>query len=397
MGILLKLKSVLSLSVGLYLSISSASATPADVFYENASGSPIFKLIQSAKKSIAIEIYEIENTRVQDAILRAMDRGVKVRIIQESEAVGSSCPVFDRIYAGDTQECKSQKSFVQKVRSKGGFYTPFAYQQFCSDSQYRCLEHGKMILVDDEKALISTGNFNSSNLCDPKGVPLDKGPVKPSGDLSTCNRDYTIVSTDPNVVATLSAVFDSDFKGSAYDLNKILKTKAAQKVTVSPYSLNPLIQFIRSAKKSILVENQYLKNTEMNAELMAASKRGVKVYLVVNSACVFGKPDDYVTEQWKSTFKAFDQAGVKTRTFTRQVKINGYNGYLHSKAIVVDGARAWVGSVNGSTQALTQNREYGIFLSDANEVAKLSNFIVSDYNDPNTESWQESLLCKKDL
>lgn len=397
MGILLKLKSVLSLSVGLYLSISTVSAAPADVFYENASGSPIFKLIQSAKKSLAIEIYEIENTRVQDAILKAMDRGVKVRIIQESEAVGSSCPVFDRIYAGDTQECKSQKSFVQKVRSKGGFYTPFAYQQFCSDSQYRCLEHGKMILVDDEKAMISTGNFNSSNLCDPKGVPLDKGPVKPSGELSTCNRDYTIVSTDPNVVATLSAVFDSDFKGSAYDLNKILKTKAAQKVTVSPYSLNPLIQFIRSAKKSILVENQYLKNTEMNAELMAASKRGVKVYLVVNSACVFGKPDDYVTEQWKTTFKAFDQAGVKTRTFTRQVKINGYNGYLHSKAIVVDGVRAWVGSVNGSTQALTQNREYGIFLSDANEVAKLSDFIVSDFNDPNTESWQESLLCKKDL
>lgn len=387
MGMLLKLRAVLSFCFVLTASQATFAASP-DIFYENASASPIFKLIQSAKKSISIEIYEIEDTRVQDAILKAMDRGVKVKIIQETEAVGSSCVVFERIYAGDTLECKSQKSFVQKVRAKGGVYTPFAYHQFCADSQYRCLEHGKIILVDEQMVLISTGNFNASSLCDPKG--------KPSGDLSTCNRDYSIVSSDPNVVATISAVFDADFKGNAYDLPKILKTKEAQKITVSPYSLSPLLQFIRSAKKSILLENQYLKNAEMNAELVAASKRGVKVYIVVNSACAFGKPDEYAIQQWKTTFQAFDKAGILSRTFTKQIKINGYNGYLHSKAIVVDGARAWVGSVNGSTQALTQNREYGIFLSDATEVAKLTKFIVEDFNATGTQSWQESLVCKKD-
>ena len=391
----------IALSICLFFNALSSQAASPELFFENASGSPIFKLLQTAKTSIDIEIYEIEDLRVQNAVLKAMDRGVSVRIIQESEAVGSHCPVFQKIFAGDPVDCKAQKTFVQKVRAKGGFYIPFAFQQFCDDSKYRCLEHGKMILVDGKKALISTGNFNASNLCDPKGLPKVKSIAGVNGELTTCNRDYSIVSSDPNVVSTLTAVFESDYNGNSYDLSKILKTKAAQKITVSPLSMAPLLQFIRSAKKSVLIENQYLKNQEMNNELLAAAKRGVKVFLVVNSACAFGKPDPTkdaaAIEQWNSTFKAFDQAGVKTRAFTKQIKINGYNGYLHSKAIVVDGSRAWVGSVNGSTQALNRNREYGIFLSDAEEVSKLTKFIVDDFNDPNTESWQEGLLCLKDF
>jgi phosphatidylserine/phosphatidylglycerophosphate/cardiolipin synthase-like enzyme len=34
--------------------------------------------------------------------------------------------------------------------------------------------------------------------------------------------------------------------------------------------------------------------------------------------------------------------------------------YIHAKAIVVDGARAYVGSENLSTQSLDRNREVGI-------------------------------------
>ncbi len=362
-----------------------------ETFYDNASGSPIFLLLQSAKVSIDIEIYEIEDSRVQSEILKAMDRGVRVRVIQESEAVGSSCPVFDKIFAGDTPDCKIQKQFIQNVRAKGGYYTPFSYQQFCSASKFRCLEHGKMILVDHQWSLLSTGNFNASNLCDAKGT---------TSDLTTCNRDYTVLSSDPNVVSSLYSIFELDFKGNAYDLPTILKSNSAQKITVSPYSLNPIVMFIRTAKKSILIENQYLKNSVMNDELMAASKRGVKVFIVVSSTCSFGKPDPTKDANaialWQNTFKAFDSAGIKSRIFTKQIPINGHSGYLHAKAIVVDGAQAWVGSVNGSTQALTLNREYGIFLTDPKEVAKLTSFIVYDFNHPNTESWQESLLCKKD-
>jgi phosphatidylserine/phosphatidylglycerophosphate/cardiolipin synthase-like enzyme len=379
-------------SLILFLCCLTAHAS-SEVFYENASAAPVVDFIQSALVSIDIEIYEIQDTRVQAAVLKAMDRGVKVRIIQESESVGSNCPVFSVIYAGDTVNCKIQKQFILNVQSKGGTYIPYAYQQFCPAGKYRCYEHGKLIIVDRQKALVSTGNFNPTNLCDPTGVPE-------GGALSRCNRDYTVLTSDPQAVKTYLAVFESDLKSQPYDLGKILSDDSSKGVTVSPFSLSPLVQFIRTAKKTILIENQYLKNAELNAALIQAAKSGVKVYVVINSICTFSKPDPVKDQKnielWKNTFKSFDAAGIFSRMFTKQVRIRGYAGYLHSKAIVVDGVKAWVGSVNGSDMALTRNREFGIFLNDEKEVIKLIQFITADFNDPFTESWQESLECKKD-
>jgi phosphatidylserine/phosphatidylglycerophosphate/cardiolipin synthase-like enzyme len=389
MRLLLKIAS----SIGVLVFCLTAHAVQTEAFYENASFAPVVDFILTARSSLDIEIYEIQDTRVQAAVLKVMDLGVKVRVIQESESVGSKCPVFSVIYAGDTVSCKVQKEFIQKVRAKGGFYIPFAHNEFCGPGKYRCLEHGKMVIVDRQKALISTGNFNPTNLCDPEGVPQ-------GGMLSRCNRDYTMLTIDTDILKTLTAVFDADFNSKSYDLLNILNQPFAKRVTVSPYSLNPITQFIRSAKKTILIENQYLKNAEVNAALIAAAKSGVNVFVVVNSICTFSKPDPVKDQDaitlWKNTFKSFDSVGIRSRMFTKQIRIRGYSAYLHSKAIVVDGNRAWVGSVNGSDMALSRNREFGIFFDDVNEVLKLSQFIAADFNDPNAESWQESLDCKKD-
>ncbi len=376
-----------------YFLSSIANAASTETFLENSSDAPIIPFIQSARASIDVEIYEIKNTNVQKAILSAMDRGVKVRVIQEPESVGSNCPVFEKIYGHDPAECRVQKEFVQNVRAKGGQYIPFAFTQFCGTGKYRCLEHGKMIIADRDRVLISTGNFNPTNLCDPTGIPMQAL-------LTRCNRDYSVISTDPNVVSSFTAVFDSDFKSKAYDLSVILNSATAKKITVSPFSLDPLVKFILSAKKTILLQNQYMKNPELNQALIAAAKKGVKVFVMVNSICTFNRPDPVrdqdAIDLWKNTFKSFDSAGIKSRNFTKKISIQGYSGYLHAKAIVIDGERAWVGSVNGSTMATSQNREFGIFFEDKEQVQKLANFIANDFNDSNTESWQESLDCLKD-
>ena len=66
-------------------------AASTELFFDNATHTPILEFIQSARTSIDIEIYEIQDIRVQQAVLTAMDRGVKVRVIQEPESVGSNC------------------------------------------------------------------------------------------------------------------------------------------------------------------------------------------------------------------------------------------------------------------------------------------------------------------
>ena len=198
------------------------------------------------------------------------------------------------------------------------------------------------------------------------------------------------------MVKVLSTVFENDLKGSSYNLEAILNSSNAQKLTISPFSLAPLVQFINSAKKTIQIQNQYLKDPTMNAAIMKAAKRGVNVYVMVSSACSFGRPKPSMVTQWNAQFGEFDQAGIHTKIFTRNILVSGVHGYLHAKAILVDSNRAWVGSVNGSTMSLSNNREFGIFLDDPTEVNKLSTFLYSDFTNPNAESWQDSLLCKHD-
>ena len=68
--------------------------------------------------------------------------------------------------------------------------------------------------------------------------------------------------------------------------------------------------------------------------------------------------------------------------FNKNILVDGVKGYLHAKAIVIDEKYGWIGSVNGSTQAATLNREFGMFFTDPEDVKALSAKLESDFNDP---------------
>lgn len=353
-------------------------------FYNNAEGSPVVPLINTAQKSLEMEIYEMGNPKVIAAIRAALNRGVKVRIVKEPNPVGAPCKVFDlsipasNLVTSDAS-CADQRKLVQDVNAAGGEYVPFS-QTLCPNGQ-SCLQHGKIVIADNSVALISSGNFNSTNLCD-----LDNNP-------STCNRDYSFITNDSDIANTLAAIIAKDAAGTAYDVSTLLSKSMSQKITVSPVSLQPLVAFIKSAKERIQVQNQYLKEPTINAALIEMAKSGVKVDVTVASACSFGKPSPSDRKKVTEIFSAFDKAGIVSKMFNKNILVNGKPGYLHAKAIVVDESRAWMGSVNGSTQAATLNREFGIFFNDGANVDKLSNQLDNDLNDPHEESWQDSLEC----
>ncbi len=363
---------------------SKPGRTGTETFFQNATNHPLLPFIQSAKKSIDIEIYEMDDVIIQNALLTALKQGIQIRIVHEDKPVGASCRVFEPKSKTDSESCLNQKKLVQAVRKGGGQYVPFVDASLCGQLGTSCFEHGKMMIVDQKKVLLSTGNFNTSSLCIASENP------------TTCNRDYAVVSKDPQAVNLLLSIFEKDLAGQTYALDSILTHSDVSKVTVSPYSLSPLVHFIQSAKSEIYIQNQYLKDPDLNAAIMAAANRGVKVYVMVSSVCSFGIPSPSVATNWKATYTSFDHAGIKTRVFTQQILVNNTPGYLHAKAMVVDGTSAWVGSVNGSTMSLSNNREYGMFLNDPSEVQKLLTIMKQDFNDSNGETWQESLQCKKD-
>lgn len=357
---------------------------PASGLYENASETPLVALLDSAKRAIDIEIYQMGDPLVFKAILAAQADGVKVRILQEPNPVGENCGIFDPPNKStDDDKCSKLKEFRQKVVANGGVYAPFN-KRLCGGATTGCVQHGKMVIVDAKAALLSTGNFNSTNLCNKKENP-DK-----------CNRDYSYIVRYAPAIQILGQIFERDLAGRPYNLQSILSRAGAADLSVSPYSFSPIAALINSAKSSIIIQEQYLKDPKMNDLLKAAAKAGVKVRVNVASVCAFGAPSETDVKKWTATYSAFEAVGIKVRAFTRKVKVGGLDGYLHAKAIVVDGKTAWVGSINGSTQSIGSNREFGVFFDGERDVKRLLTFMDGDFKHPGGESWQDSLDCKND-
>lgn len=360
-------------------------------FRDNTADQPVFKALALAEKSIDIEIYEMSDPDVRDALRAALARKpepVRVRVIKDPDPLGESCRYFEPAAPSDSAGCRDQKELVAEVRaSPGGAFLPFNKAELCGGhtkkgGAKKCFEHGKLLIVDGRHALLSTGNFNSTNLCNLRRSPR------------VCNRDFSYITSDTDVVKTAGAVFEGDLRGTHYDLAALLTPAVSAKLTVSPYSLEPLLAFINSAKKTIRIENQYLKEKAIDEALEAKAAAGVKVQVMVSSLCSFGKPKSSAASE--RLFGGFEQAGVEPRLFTSSMKVGGRPGYLHAKAIVVDDERAWVGSVNGSSTATSANREFGVFFDRAEDVRRLDAILETDFSSPQSETWRESMQCLKD-
>jgi phosphatidylserine/phosphatidylglycerophosphate/cardiolipin synthase-like enzyme len=368
------------------------SGMPADGVYLNSDGSPLLPLIQGTQRTLDIEIYTMDSPTVRAEMRAAISRGVKIRVIKDANPVGNSCDVFGTSSvvatgAGST-DCADQQKFVTEVKSSGGTYIPFNKSTLCpngggSDGQ-SCFEHGKIAIADGQIAMISTGNFDETSLC------------IASEASGQCDRDWSYITGDSTVVGTLENIYDSDIRGNSYDVRTLIPSSLKGTLTVSPYTLQPMLDFINSARTSIDIETQYLEDQEMNAALESAAKRGVKVSVVVASVYAFGKPSSTEASNFQKTYTTFDSDRIASSMFNASNLINGKAGYMHAKAIVVDDTRAWVGSANGSQTALTENREYGIFLDTPADVQKLLTQIQADHDSPDSESWQDSLNGVKD-
>lgn len=284
-------------------------------------------------------------------------------------------------HAAGAVSCADQQRFVQEVNSsRGGRYVPFRKETLCPRGK-GCFEHGKIAVIDGELAMITSGNFNVSNLCDRAASPAQ------------CDRDYSFVTRDRDVVDVLSRVVEADIAGQSYDVRQLLPGPVAEKLTVGPNSLSPLVAFVQSARTSLQIENQYMKDDNLNSAVMDAARRGVKVQIMVADGCGFGALKPAEVKRLTEIFSSFDAAGVTTRVFTKNIHVGGYKGYLHAKAIVADGNRAWMGSVNGSVEALSENREFGVFFDGATDVSSLRSVLSSDFADAGSETWQDSLRC----
>lgn len=361
--------------------------------YDNVTAAPIEQFIRSASKTVDIEIYEMKDLDVLAAIKDAMARGVVVRIIKEPSPVGVRCRWWDSSLDDSelTSDCKVTTQLYKDVNKgpKGSKMVAFD-KELCGRTKKtkNCYQHGKMILIDraDPKlaaALISTGNFNSSNLCNLRQEP------------SKCNRDFSYITTEPDVIEALAKIFENDFASKRTDFDKLLgQNDLAKKITVSPYAFEPLVEFLSRATGKIQIQTQYLKDNEFNASIikLKQKKPNLDIEIQLADTCNYGSISEHDAYNYSLLFRKFDDLGIKIKMFNKHHRLQGKPGYLHSKIMIVDQSLAWLGSTNVSETSFQHNREFGIFFDNQGRVSSLSQLLEEDFNNKTNSEWKKSVL-----
>jgi cardiolipin synthase A/B len=279
---------------------------------------PVIQAIGLARHEVEVEVYELTDPDVENALIQARRAGRRVRVILNTRANGGSDPnrgAFDRLRAAGVE-----------VRRSPPYFT---------------FTHEKAILVDPgrtgQEAVIMTLNLSPSYMGKPGryGFSLNFGVVDPS------------VSD----VAAIAAIFQDDWTDAGFGKAVL---PAGSDLVVSPVnSRDALLGQIRGARKSFHFFAQELFDPQVVAALAADARRGVEVRGLV--AGNFAEN--------RRTGDAIDQAGGRVRILEVP--------YEHAKAAIADGTLVYIGSVNYSTNSIERNRELGILTSQPGIAAQM--------------------------
>jgi phosphatidylserine/phosphatidylglycerophosphate/cardiolipin synthase-like enzyme len=276
---------------------------------------PVLSMINNAKSSVDLVMYEFQDKQIADALIADQKRGVAVRVLVDQGYFGKEEKINEPSYA---------------YLASSGVAVHWA-------PNYFALTHQKTLIVDGREVLIMTFNF--------------------SPQYYATGRDFGVVDTDVNDVGAIKNTFTADWNNQ-----KILPSNGDDLVW-SPNSAPDMLLIINSAKKELDIYNEEMKDGRIISALIGAEQRGVAVKVVMTYATA-----------WKLAFQELKSAGVELHLFHGEK-----GTYIHAKVIVADGSYAFLGSENFSYTSLDQNRELGIFLSDPTVINSLASTFSTDW------------------
>ncbi len=270
---------------------------------------PYVDLLKSAQKSIRVEIYLMGYGGILDTLKQKASAGVSVKVIL------------------DQGEPPNQKYF-DELKAAGA-------QVLWNDPKFPYM-HAKFIVVDDGKAMVSTGNFS-----------LKVGILQ--------ERNFMAQLADPADVADLVALFDADWQRQKPDMS-------CTRLLISPINSRPrLLDLIRSASQTLTLESMQFADTEVRAAVQTRHAAGVKIRALLADAT------------WIA-------ANAEAASFLKSLGIPVKSiPHLHTKVVVVDGQRAYLGSANLSFTSLSKNREVGLILTEASSLKPLVDTFEKDW------------------
>ncbi len=286
----------------------------------------IVALFASAKTSIDLSIYQLQDRAVVAALGDAAKRHVTVRVMLEPKTVGSQNydPVSKQLAAAGVNVQPTPPRF---------------------DASHN-VDHAKFAIVDKKEILVATGNLVRSGLGGAMAQDYD-------------NRDFWIEDARAASIEAAQSLFNADWARQS------TPASAVSTFVITPENANDSIgKLIDGAKHTLLVYNQSLEDSALVAKLVAAKRRGVDVQVLLGYQPGFGGPPKN-----QAAVDSLKQAGCKAALLRKH--------YLHAKAIVAD-AQVYLGSQNFTNGGLQNNRELGLVLDDPKAVDVVSRTFASD-------------------
>jgi phosphatidylserine/phosphatidylglycerophosphate/cardiolipin synthase-like enzyme len=302
------------------------------VYPNGNNASELIAAINGATKSVYMTMYEIDDTKVVDAIISRKSAGLDVQVILDGSSTTKS---------NNTSAYNSFNSAqIPVVWSSSAFtYT-----------------HEKCVMIDHKQAWIMTANAETS-------VP-------------EANREYLAIDNDAADVAEAEAIFTAD-----HAMQSITPTGAL--VVANKNARTDLVALINSANKSLDVEDEEFSDNDSSGitdAVVSAAKRGVAVRLIVAGGS---------TDSTQTTALGDVKAAGGTVYVSDVSSGNGSasDPYIHAKAILVDCAlgtctSGFVGSENMTTGSLEYNRELGLILTDGTQLGLVYKAMTTDFSNP---------------
>ncbi|WP_369227705.1 phospholipase D-like domain-containing protein [Streptomyces sp. R39] len=279
---------------------ANAASYSAFAFSLSSSEPTIYDFINSATSSLDMTMYELEDTTAVNDLIALENKGVTVRVVLDQAHKSANNSAYTSLTNAGVGVAWSPSSFV---------YT-----------------HQKTITVDGTKSLVLTGNLTSQ--------------------YYATGRDYGVFTDDTRDVAAIEKVFNADYAGTS-----ITPTDGDHLLWSPTDSRSRLLTVINAATKTLDVEElEFSDSTVVNA-IVARAKAGVKVRVVLET------PGSYSSE-----VSAVEAAGGTVVGYSDP---SGF--YIHAKAMVADYGLSTqeveAGSMNISSNSLSNNRELGIILT----------------------------------
>lgn len=287
---------------------------------------PWLEAINHAERMIEMAAYKISDPEVLRALRNAAQRGVAIHIVVEPE----------------TYQHGGSSNAASPIAALTQIATVHTLSKRFSQS------HHKMIVIDEEWGLISTGNIDQESF---DGLPKKQ---------IAAARDIAIPILDRDIIEEMLQVFRSDVK----DVR--ISPHATPLVWGPDHQRSTFLKLFNQAKKTIDIYQQSVQDEGLVQAIAGAARTGVQVRVLM-MPFPFGMKNDPNIPNQNLMISAGANVGLTNRY------------YMHAKVVIVDGKKMYVGSGNFYTPTLDQARELGIITENPDHIKRVQAVFESDW------------------